>query len=90
MPNSITNVMGMYSESGILNAPNFTKKIINAEKCFYKCNDLIGTPRNWNVSYENTIIANQCYKECTSLIMIDSTVYKKNSDAISQIPNNWK
>ena len=90
MQDSIPSVKGRNSKPGILNAPNFTKKIINAEKCFYKCNDLIGTPRNWNVSYENTIIANQCYKECTSLIMIDSTVYKKNSDAISQIPNNWK
>ena len=90
MPNLITNIMGMYSESGILNAPNFTKKIINAEKCFYKCTDLISTPKNWGVSYENTIVANRCYNECTSLIMIDSTVYKKNSDAINKIPKNWK
>ena len=90
MPDSITSVKGMYSESGVLNAPNFTKKIINAEKCFYKCIDLIATPKNWDVSYENTIVANHCYDECTSLIMIDSTVYKKNSDAINQIPNSWK
>ena len=51
---------------------------------------MVYTPKNWNVSYTGTITSTRAYAGCINLKVIESDIYKTNTEAMGKIPTTWK
>ena len=80
----------MFSKSGISSAPVLPTSITDCINCFENCENMVYTPKNWNVSYVSTVASTKAYNGCTNLKVIEDDVYKTNPEAMSKIPSTWK
>lgn len=88
--NGLKTIKYMFSRSGISSAPLLPASITNCTNCFEGCENMVYTPKNWNVSYTGTITSTRAYTGCINLKVIESDIYKTNTEAMGKIPNTWK
>lgn len=88
--NGLKTIKYMFSKSGISSAPLLPTSITDCINCFENCQNMVYTPKNWNVSYTGTITSTRAYTGCINLKVIESDIYKTNSEAMGKIPNTWK
>ena len=86
-----TNVSSMFKNTDLTSDILIPSNIINCSSMFENCTSMTHIHSNWNNEYNDTIVATNCYKGCTSINNIDGEDLTLNSytTGLDNVPPEW-
>ena len=90
MPNA-TNLSSMFKNTNLTSDILIPSNVVNCSSMFENCDAMTHIHSNWNNEYNDTIVATNCYKGCTSINNIDGEDLILNSYTmgLDNVPPAW-
>ena len=91
IPNSVTDFSYCFKGSDIEQDIAFKPNVLNVTGAFESCDKLSNVTKNWELTYDNTVISSDCYAKCNAITQfngedISLTKYETGRD---RIPVEW-